>query len=205
MAYFKIFAGAIIIGNVTFFEKNATAFGNALYIYYCIVCFQMLVTLLKLIFDKKYLKNVANIWKHTVYKFALTFDPYRCHCLFCLGPDREIWIEILAFHFPPFYSPRAVPAARASAREIWWSSSCEICRRPRHFRWFRRRHSVASGRRSPSARHCRPGRICLDPEFEKTVVCNSCCLENSENFLNFAKSSKIFGEFLNFLGFSKIF
>ena len=32
MAYLKIFAGAIIIGNVAFFfKKNATTFGNALY------------------------------------------------------------------------------------------------------------------------------------------------------------------------------
>ena len=36
-------------------------------------------------------------------------------------------------------------------------------------------------------------------EFEKTIVFNSCFLENSENFLNFATSSKKLGEFLNFL------
>ena len=41
-------------------------------------------------------------------------------------------------------------------------------------------------------------------EFEKTIVFIVVFLENSENFLNFAKSSKLFGEFLNFLGFSKI-
>ena len=35
LAYFKNFAGAIIIGNVVFFfEKNATTFGNALYIFW---------------------------------------------------------------------------------------------------------------------------------------------------------------------------
>ena len=39
---------------------------------------------------------------------------------------------------------------------------------------------------------------------KKTIVFHSCFLENSENFLNFAKSSKKFGEFLNFLEFSKI-
>ena len=41
-------------------------------------------------------------------------------------------------------------------------------------------------------------------ELKKTIVFHSCFLENSENFLNFAKISKKFGEFLNFLGFSKI-
>ena len=48
------------------------------------------------------------------------------------------------------------------------------------------------------------GFLRLPPEFEKTVVFNSCFLWNSEKFLNFAKSSKKFGEFLNFLEFSKI-
>ena len=41
-------------------------------------------------------------------------------------------------------------------------------------------------------------------EFEKTIVVHSCFLENSENFLNFAKSSKKVCEFFNFLEFSKI-
>ena len=39
----------------------------------------------------------------------------------------------------------------------------------------------------------------------KKLVFHSCFLENSENFLNFAKSSKKFGECLNFLGFPNIF
>ena len=42
-------------------------------------------------------------------------------------------------------------------------------------------------------------------EFEKTIVFIVVFLENSENFLNFDKSSKKFGEFLNCLAFSKIF
>ena len=46
--------------------------------------------------------------------------------------------------------------------------------------------------------------IAIQPEFEKTIVFHSYFLENSENFLNLAKSSKNIGEFLNFLEFSKI-
>ena len=40
-------------------------------------------------------------------------------------------------------------------------------------------------------------------EFEKTIVFHGCFLENAENFLNFAKSSKKIGKFLNYLEFSK--
>ena len=43
--------------------------------------------------------------------------------------------------------------------------------------------------------------IAFGPEFEKTIVLNSFF---SENFLNFAKSSKKFDNFLNFHEFSKV-
>ena len=46
--------------------------------------------------------------------------------------------------------------------------------------------------------------IVLKPEFEKTIVFMVVFLENSENFLDFAKSSKKFGKFSNFLEFSEI-
>ena len=45
----------------------------------------------------------------------------------------------------------------------------------------------------------------FQPEFQKIIVFNSYCLENSGNFLNFTKSSRLFGEFLSFLAFSRIY
>ena len=43
------------------------------------------------------------------------------------------------------------------------------------------------------------------PELEKTLVFSSYFLENCKKMLIFTKISNKLGEFLNFLGFSKIF
>ena len=41
--------------------------------------------------------------------------------------------------------------------------------------------------------------------WKKTIVFHSCFLENSENFLTFAKNSNEFGQFLQFPEFSRAF